>query len=137
MGALTEADTRPGGRDDRLLAWPAVRDITGLSRTTAWRMQKTGDFPLPVLVSPGRVSWWESELATWKIARAPRRPAARSAAVGEVQNVEDDVQHRAASGNAGEGTQEDAASPEGAPHRRSGRRSTATAPGQIAFDFGP
>ncbi len=150
MGALTEADTRPGGRDDRLLAWPAVRDITGLSRTTAWRMQKTGDFPLPVLVSPGRVGWWESELATWKVTRAPRRPAetrpfgspggrpaARNAAMGEGQNVEDDVEHRAAPGDAGEGTQEGAAAPEGASHRRSGRRSTATAPGQIAFDFGP
>lgn len=42
MGALAEADTRPGGRDDRLLAWPAVRDITGLSRTTAWRIPHVG-----------------------------------------------------------------------------------------------
>ena len=91
-----------------------------------------------------RLDDYLSELATWKVTRAPRRPAetrpfgsaserpaVRSAAVGEVQNVEDDVEHRAAPGDAGEGAQE------GAPHRRSGRRSTATAPGQIAFDFGP
>jgi len=70
MGAVTEG--RPGGTDDRLLAWPAVHAVTGLSRTTAWRMQKAGDFPLPVLVSKGRVGWWESELASWKLARAPR-----------------------------------------------------------------
>jgi predicted DNA-binding transcriptional regulator AlpA len=150
MGAVTDPAGRPGGRDDRLLAWPAVHDITGLSRTTAWRMQKTGDFPLPVVVSPGRVCWWESELAAWKIGRTPRRPAemrpfgsvsgrptARSAAVGEVQNVEDDVEYRAVPADAGQGSQEDAAVPESAPHRRSGRRATALAPGQIAFDFGP
>ena len=70
MGAVTEG--RPGGTDDRLLAWSAVHAVTGLSRTTAWRMQKAGDFPLPVLVSKGRVGWWESELASWKLARAPR-----------------------------------------------------------------
>lgn len=61
-----------GGFRDRLLPWPAVKDITGLSRTTAWRRQKAGDFPLPVQISPGRVGWWESELATWKASRAPR-----------------------------------------------------------------
>ncbi|WP_438853127.1 helix-turn-helix transcriptional regulator [Brevundimonas nasdae] len=149
MGALTERDPCPGGRDDRLLAWPTVRDITGLSRTTAWRMQKTGDFPLPVLVSPGRVGWWESELAAWKATRAPRRPAearpfgspggrpaARSAAMGQRRKVEEDVERRAAPGDAGEGTQQGAAAPQGASHRRSGRRSKAPAPGQIAFDFG-
>lgn len=58
--------------DDRLLPWPKVKDITGLSRTTAWRLQKTGDFPLPVVISPGRVGWRESELLVWKASRAPR-----------------------------------------------------------------
>lgn len=148
MGVLTETAGRPGGRDDRLLAWPAVRDITGLSRTTAWRMQKTGDFPLPVVVSPGRVCWWESELAAWKIARAPRRPAemrpfgsaagrptARRAAAEEGPTLEDDVQRPAA--DAGEVPREAAPASEGAPQRRSGRPSARTAPGQIAFDFGP
>jgi predicted DNA-binding transcriptional regulator AlpA len=62
MGVVTETAGRPRGWNESLLVWPAVRDITGLSRTTAWRIQKTGDFPLPVVVSPGRVCWWESEL---------------------------------------------------------------------------
>lgn len=148
MGVLTETAGRPGGRDDRLLAWPAVRDITGLSRTTAWRMQKTGDFPLPVVVSPGRVCWWESELAAWKIARAPRRPAemrpfgsaaGRPAAGGVAaekgRTLEADVQQPTA--DARDGTREDAPVSESAPQRRSGRPSARTAPGQIAFDFGP
>jgi len=64
--------------DDRLLPWKKVKDLTGLSRTTAWRLQKAGDFPPPVVISPGRVGWRESEVAVWKASRAPRsasRPA--------------------------------------------------------------
>lgn len=56
-------------RQDRLLPWRSVRDITGISRTTAWRMQQTGDFPHPVPVSAKRVGWWESELTAWKARR--------------------------------------------------------------------
>ena len=55
-----------GGVDDRLLPWGRVQEIAGISRATAWRMQKTGDFPDPVPVSPNRVAWWESELTAWK-----------------------------------------------------------------------
>jgi predicted DNA-binding transcriptional regulator AlpA len=61
--------------DDRLLPWQRVKDITGLSRTTAWRLQKAGDFPPPVVISPGRVGWRESELQAWKASRAPRATA--------------------------------------------------------------
>ncbi|MNJ56412.1 Prophage CP4-57 regulatory protein (AlpA) [compost metagenome] len=62
-----------GGPEDRLLPWGRVRDIAGISRSTAWRMQRTGDFPAPVAVSPGRVGWWESELTAWKGARGTAR----------------------------------------------------------------
>lgn len=60
---------------DRLLPWPKVRDLTGISRTTAWRLQKAGDFPLPVVISPGRVGWREHELEAWKASRSPRSPS--------------------------------------------------------------
>ena len=144
MGTLTDTAGRPGGRDDRLLAWPAVRDITGLSRTTAWRMQKTGDFPLPVLVSPGRVGWWESELATWKVTRAPRRPAetrpfgsasGRPASAPLLEGVVDDT----GDGTVPVGPPASQSSTEvafdAAPPRRPRRRATEISPGQIAFDF--
>ena len=134
MGAVTEG--RPGGADDRLLAWPAVHAVTGLSRTTAWRMQKAGDFPLPVLVSRGRVGWWESELAAWKLARAPRRPAeprlfeasADPERQGGSRLVAPASKAPATTTPAGEPVQESAASV--------GRRGSKTSPGQIAFDFG-
>lgn len=61
--------TISGGADDRLLPWGRVKEIAGISRATAWRMQKTGDFPEPVPVSPNRVAWWESELTAWKATR--------------------------------------------------------------------
>lgn len=71
-----------GGPEDRLLSWDRVRDVTGLSRSTAWRLQQVGDFPEPVRISPNRVGWWESELTAWKATRKTRglpcpRPLAR------------------------------------------------------------
>ena len=72
------AEPRIGDPADRLLPWPRVRDLTGISRTTAWRLQKAGDFPLPVVISPGRVGWRESELEAWKASRAPRRASSRA-----------------------------------------------------------
>jgi predicted DNA-binding transcriptional regulator AlpA len=60
---------------ERLLAWRTVRELTGLSRTTAWRLQKRGEFPLPVVMSPGRVGWRETEVEAWQASRAPRSTA--------------------------------------------------------------
>lgn len=64
----------PDDREDRLLPWPSVRQIAGISRTTAWRLQQMGDFPRPVPISANRVGWWESDLTAWK---AKRRFACR------------------------------------------------------------
>lgn len=63
---------RPAPQIERLISWRTVRDLTGLSRTTAWRLQKTGDFPRPVAISPGRVAWREREIAAWQASRVPR-----------------------------------------------------------------
>lgn len=71
---LNGAAVQSGGPEDRLLPWDRVQDMAGISRTTAWRMQRSGDFPSPVPVSPGRVAWWESELTAWKGARGDARP---------------------------------------------------------------
>jgi predicted DNA-binding transcriptional regulator AlpA len=61
--------------EDRLLPWKRIREITGLSRTTVWRRQKAGDFPAPVVISPGRVGWRESEIAAWASSRRIRSAA--------------------------------------------------------------
>jgi len=44
----------------------AVRSKTGLSDTTIWRLEKTGDFPQRVrLTDAGAVGWRESEVDAW------------------------------------------------------------------------
>jgi predicted DNA-binding transcriptional regulator AlpA len=59
---------------DRFLSWRTVRDIAGISRSTAWRLEKAGAFPSPIPISPGRVGWRASELEAWM---ASRRAAGR------------------------------------------------------------
>lgn len=54
---------------DRFLPWRKVHDITGLGRTTAWRLRRAGDFPHPVPISPGRVAWRERDIAAWNESR--------------------------------------------------------------------
>ncbi len=63
---------QPPAHEDRILPWLRVRDIAGISRTTAWRLQNTGDFPRPVMLSPGRVGWRESDVRAWRASRVPR-----------------------------------------------------------------
>ncbi|MBD3835368.1 AlpA family phage regulatory protein [Brevundimonas sp.] len=66
---------------ERFLGWRQVRDLTGLGRTTAWRMRQAGDFPEPVPISPGRVAWRERDIAAWSESRgAPLFPRAKPAA---------------------------------------------------------
>lgn len=60
---------RAGGR---YLAWKEVALATGLSRTTAWRLQKRGEFPAPYVISRGRVGYRESEVEAWKATRGHR-----------------------------------------------------------------
>lgn len=82
----------PDDREDRLLPWPSVRQIAGISRTTAWRLQQTGDFPHPVPISANRVGWWESDLTAWKAQRRlairPRpRPFGQTAPAREAPRI--------------------------------------------------
>jgi prophage regulatory protein len=44
---------------------PEVDDITRLSDTTRWRMEKRGLFPRRVSISPGRVAWRRSDIDAW------------------------------------------------------------------------
>lgn len=62
----------PAASGDRLLPWRKVKDLTGISRTTAWRLQNAGDFPSPVVISPGRVAWRERDVTAWKETLSPR-----------------------------------------------------------------
>ena len=50
---------------DKILRLPQVIDTTGLSKASIYRLERGGGFPKRVAISPGRVGWRESELATW------------------------------------------------------------------------
>lgn len=52
-------------RDDRLLRPDAVKEKTGLSRTTLWRLEKRGAFPARRHVGGNMVGWLESEIDAW------------------------------------------------------------------------
>jgi predicted DNA-binding transcriptional regulator AlpA len=60
------------GPDGAYLSWSKVEPRVGISRTTAWRLQKRGDFPRPYVMSPGRVAYRESEVEAWKASRGHR-----------------------------------------------------------------
>lgn len=116
--------------EDRVLPWSQVKVISGLSRTTVWRLQKTGDFPASVQVSRNRVGWWQSEILEWRRSRIPRRlpepkrPPASSASTVPPASVAATT----------EGRSRATASPTPAAGRR--RRGRPEAPEQGTFDFG-
>jgi prophage regulatory protein len=49
----------------RLLRFGEVRQRTGLSRSTIWRMERSGMFPKRVKVSVNVVAWREDEVGEW------------------------------------------------------------------------
>lgn len=46
-----------------------LRERTGLSLPTIWRMRRRGDLPPPIRLSPGRIGWRADVIAAWLAAR--------------------------------------------------------------------
>jgi prophage regulatory protein len=53
----------------RLLRFPAVRERTGLSRSTIWRLEQRGQFPRHHQISANVVAWVEDDVSGWIRAR--------------------------------------------------------------------
>ena len=49
----------------KLLRFPAVRERTGLSRSTIWRLERHSDFPKHRRISANVVAWVEEEVIGW------------------------------------------------------------------------
>jgi len=49
------------------LIWrdPKVYEETGLSKSTRWRLEKAGDFPQKIQLSPRAVGWRAEEIIQW------------------------------------------------------------------------
>jgi prophage regulatory protein len=54
----------------RFLRFDAVRERTGLSRTTIWRLERKGIFPPHRQISANAVAWREDEVEAWMLSRA-------------------------------------------------------------------
>ena len=50
---------------ERLLRRREVEEVTGLPRSSIYRLMKSGDFPRQVSVGPSAVRWKESEITAW------------------------------------------------------------------------
>ena len=69
----------------KILRLPAVRELTGLSTPTIYRLLKAGNFPVRVRLGPNSVGWYESDVLAWidsrsRIATGQHRPRDRRAA---------------------------------------------------------
>jgi prophage regulatory protein len=51
--------------NDRIVMFPEVRAVTGLGRTTIWRMENEGTFPKRFYVSKGMIAWRKSDIERW------------------------------------------------------------------------
>lgn len=56
---------RADGGPLRFLRFMAVRDRTGLSRSTIWRLERRGAFPKHKRLSTNAVGWLEQEIDQW------------------------------------------------------------------------
>lgn len=63
------------------LVWrePKVNETTGLSKSTRWRMEKAGDFPKKIQLSPRAVGWRAEEIIEW----CKNREEAKNSPVGK------------------------------------------------------
>ena len=54
---------------DRIVREAECRALTGLSRTTRWRLERAGGFPRRLRLSKNTVGWRFAELAEWIASR--------------------------------------------------------------------
>ena len=62
------------GGEGRLMKIDEVLHLTSLSRSTLYRLIRSGDFPSPVRIGPRAVAWRERDIRRW----LESRPATRA-----------------------------------------------------------
>ena len=53
----------------KFLRFHSVRDRTGLSRSTIWRLERRGEFPKHRRISANAVGWLETEINDWMLTK--------------------------------------------------------------------
>ena len=59
--------------EERLLRRRQVEEITGMSRSSIYRLMREGKFPRPVRIGPAAVRWRARDITAWM----ESRPVAR------------------------------------------------------------
>jgi prophage regulatory protein len=54
---------------DGLIREPECARLTGLSRSTRWRLERVGQFPPRRRISPGCSAWLRAEVLAWIASR--------------------------------------------------------------------
>jgi predicted DNA-binding transcriptional regulator AlpA len=65
---LREPGSRPAAWDE-IIRESACAQLTKLSRSTRWRLERTGRFPRRRQLSPGCIGWLRSEILAWMASR--------------------------------------------------------------------
>ncbi len=67
LGCVTggDAPTPKSTNPDKIIRVKEVLDLTGLSRTTLWRLEKKGQFPTRLPLTAGSVGWRLREVQAW------------------------------------------------------------------------
>jgi prophage regulatory protein len=60
-------------KNAKILRERQVRDLTGLSRVTRWRLERRGEFPQKVQLTQRCVGWLEWEVIDWLKTRVKAR----------------------------------------------------------------
>jgi prophage regulatory protein len=63
---VTETEDRASGGPRRMLNEKQVLAIVPISRTTLFRLAKSGGFPRSTYISPNRRVWFEDEIVAWQ-----------------------------------------------------------------------
>lgn len=63
QGGIKPAEEIPS--TERIIRSQEVQKLTSLSRTSIWRLEKSGDFPARVGLCAGSVGWRYSEVEEW------------------------------------------------------------------------
>lgn len=58
--------------DEKILRLPAVKDRTGLSRSSVYEKVSAGHFPKPISLGARAVGWLESDIDAWIASRVRR-----------------------------------------------------------------
>ena len=61
---------------DRVLRWPEVAPLVGVSRVTWWRMIRKGEAPRGIRVSPNCVGWKARDIVAFQARRTAEAEAA-------------------------------------------------------------